>query len=174
MKAKAWLSLGSNLGDKREHLKFAIARLRQNPRISVNKISSLYLTEPWGKNDQDDYYNAAVEITTDLTALELLDFTQLIEKESGRQRLVRWGPRELDIDIIIFDQLLLSSEELTVPHPRLAQRVFVLLPLREIAGDLHIPALGQLDQLIDTCDKSLRIERLYPSDEEGVWYENNH
>jgi 2-amino-4-hydroxy-6-hydroxymethyldihydropteridine diphosphokinase len=170
MSTKVWLSLGSNLGDRLGYLKFAVACLKAHPRIRVNKLSSVYLTEPWGVSGQPDYLNAAVEISTDLSPRELLATTRAIEDESGRIRLKQWEPRNLDIDIVVFDGLHIQSADLTVPHPRLSKRMFVLLPLAEIAGDMIIPGLGGLKTLLQNCEHSQKIEKKYTADqwEEGV------
>lgn len=158
MSSRVWLSLGSNKGDRAAYLNFAVARLQAQPRIRVNQVSSLYLTEPWGVSGQGDYYNAAVEISTTLQPRQLLLLIQSIEAAAGRCRKARWEPRELDIDILVFDDLQLQSADLMIPHPYLGQRAFVLCPLREIAGDLQIPGQGRIDQLLAALPEQQSVE----------------
>ncbi|NLF80781.1 MAG: 2-amino-4-hydroxy-6-hydroxymethyldihydropteridine diphosphokinase [Clostridia bacterium] len=160
MNSRVWLSLGSNKGDRAAYLNFAVARLREQPDISVVQVSSLYLTEPWGVSGQEDYYNAALEISTGLQPLQLLRITQSIEAAAGRCRTARWEPRELDIDILVFGDLQLCSADLIIPHPYLGQRAFVLLPLREIAGDLNIPGQGRLDGLLAALPERQSVEKI--------------
>lgn len=166
MSSRVFLSLGSNIGDRREYLLFALNRLAHHAQICISKISSIYQTDPWGLSEQEDFYNAVVEISTELSPKELLAYTQSIENETGREHLLRWGPRQLDIDILLFDQLILDDEDLYLPHPRLSQRMFVLQPLAEINEDIVIPGIGELDKIIKACDNSQRIERL---DEAKGW-----
>lgn len=136
MVARAYLGLGSNLGDRAALIGEALAGLRAWPAIRVANASSLYETAPWGDPDQPDYLNAAVEIETVLSPLALLDACQEIERDLERVRGRRWGPRTIDIDILDYDGVARADERLTLPHPRLCERAFVLVPLAEIAPDL--------------------------------------
>lgn len=138
MESTAWLSLGANIGDPPAQLAEAVRRLDAHPRISVVAQSSIHITKPWGKTDQPDFANAAVTVETDLKPLQLLDATQAIELEMGRQRLEMWGPRVIDIDIIAFEHMKLISPRLILPHPYAHERDFVLKPLREIAPNVGI------------------------------------
>lgn len=145
--AISFLSLGSNLGDRLDHLSKAITALANQPKIKVLKVSSVYQTKPVGGPEQDDYLNAVVKIQTELSALELLDVTQSIENNEGRIREVRWGPRTLDIDVLTYDDLISADEKLTLPHPRISERAFVLVPFFEIDPQATISGLGKVADL---------------------------
>jgi len=135
-----YLSLGSNVGDRRQNLTKAIDMLAKLPNSRLTKISGFYETEPWGGVEQDPFLNNVVEMETALSPEQLLTECQNIENILGRVRTVRWGPRTIDIDILIYGDLKLSGARLTIPHPYLEVREFVLAPLREIAPDLILPS----------------------------------
>lgn len=141
---KAYLSLGSNLGDRSDYLNEAIRGLNKQTEIKVCKESSIYETEPWGLADQPVYWNMVLEIETDLEPLNLLYACQQVENDLGRERMIRWGPRTVDIDILLYDNVVSSIVELVLPHPRLEEREFVLAPLREIAPMLILPSGGSI------------------------------
>ncbi len=130
----AYLSLGSNMGDRLGHLKAATHALAQSENIEVIKVSSVYETDPWGYEDQRPFYNAVIRIRTTLSPMELLRLCQTIEHQQHRVRQVRWGPRTLDIDILMYGDRAVNSLELTIPHPRMEERDFVLVPLAEITS----------------------------------------
>ncbi|OHX51874.1 2-amino-4-hydroxy-6-hydroxymethyldihydropteridine diphosphokinase [Planococcus salinarum] len=127
-----YLSLGSNMGDRLEMLKQAVRTLVKHPEVNVLKISSLYETDPVGYTEQDAFLNMVVYLQTDLSALELLDLCQGIERELNRKRDVRWGPRTIDLDILLFNHDNIKTERLIIPHPRMHERAFVLVPLLEL------------------------------------------
>lgn len=131
--SKAYISLGSNQGDRMELLRKAVAMLNAKEATRVLCASSVYETAPVGYVDQPPFLNAVVAIETELSPHELLAACQAIEAALGRVRTVRWGPRTIDLDIILIDDLQIDDERLTVPHPRMAERAFVLVPLAEIA-----------------------------------------
>lgn len=133
-----YLGLGTNLGNKEVNLRQAINLIRDFPKTSVSKTSKVYETEPWGYSQQDDFLNLCLEIETKLKPKELLKKCQLVEEKLGRKRLVKWGPRSIDVDILIYDELTLEEEELTIPHPRIGERAFVLVPLSELNNNLII------------------------------------
>ena len=135
---EAFLGLGGNLGDRAATLAAAIDDLRAAAGVRVTRVSSLYETPPWGPVPQGAYLNACVAIETTLSARALLDLCLAIEKRHGRERLVRWGPRTLDIDLLLYGAAQIDEPGLIVPHPRMAERAFVLVPLAEIAPDLTI------------------------------------
>jgi 2-amino-4-hydroxy-6-hydroxymethyldihydropteridine diphosphokinase len=131
---RAFLSLGSNLGDRHRYLRDAISLLSHD--MDVLSISPLYETAPVGGVVQDDFLNVVVEVDTTLSALELLDRCQAAEADANRVRLVRFGPRTLDVDILLYGDSAITSERLIVPHPRMFERRFVLAPLRDLAPEL--------------------------------------
>ena len=136
---RAFLGLGTNLGDRAHYLKEAILALA-SPALTIVAISRIYETEPWGVMDQPQYWNQAIEIETVLEPLDLLHVCQEIELQLGRERKVHWGPRTIDIDLLIYDNRASETEELMLPHPYLEDRAFVLAPLREIAPTLVLPS----------------------------------
>lgn len=151
--ATSFLSLGSNLGDRLDHLSKAVTALAKQPKIKVIKVSSVYQTKPVGGPEQDDYLNAVVKIQTGLSAHELLAVTQSIENNEGRVREVRWGPRTLDIDVLTYDDLISTDDKLTLPHPRISERAFVLVPFFEIDPQATISGLGKVADLYQQIAK---------------------
>lgn len=139
MSHNAYLALGTNLGDRTENLRIALVDL--SPAVCVSARSPIYETPPWGYEDQPPFLNQVVKVETELSPLELLHYIKELEKEMGRQPSVRFGPRLIDIDILFYDKLMLDSPKLTIPHPRMQGRAFVLLPLSDIAPDLMHPVL---------------------------------
>jgi dihydropteroate synthase/2-amino-4-hydroxy-6-hydroxymethyldihydropteridine diphosphokinase len=139
MSHRVFLGLGANLGDRARNLAEAIQRLEQQSEV-IN-TSSIYETDPWGFEDQPKFLNQVAEIRTDLSPAELLAFLKEIEADMGRKKTFRLGPRNIDLDILFYDDLSVVSDSLTIPHPALAQRAFVLIPLNEIAADLRHPEL---------------------------------
>jgi len=134
--AKAWLSLGANIGDPPAQLAEAVQRIDAHPEITVTAQSRILTTKPWGKTDQPDFANMAIEVETGLPPLALLDIVLGVERDMGRERLEVWGPRRIDIDIIAYEREVIVSDRLTLPHPYAHERSFVLDPLREIAADV--------------------------------------
>lgn len=155
----AYIAVGSNLSDPVTQAKEAIEALKSLPKSTFIATSSLYSSTPMGPQDQPDYINAVVEIQTELTPLELLDCTQAIEQEQGRVRKdERWGPRTLDLDMILYGNEVIDSERLTVPHYGMKEREFVLYPLAEIAPNLTLPCGTRLDALLKVINQNgLRI-----------------
>jgi len=130
--SRAYLSLGSNLGDRAGFLCDALSLLSKLDYVTIEKVSSIYETDPQGYLDQADFLNIVCRIETELTPEELLSATGKIESILGRERSIRFGPRTIDIDILTFENEVRSSEKLTLPHPRMLERQFVLIPLYEI------------------------------------------
>jgi 2-amino-4-hydroxy-6-hydroxymethyldihydropteridine diphosphokinase len=150
---RAYVALGSNLGDSQQQLLHAIDALANLPHTRVQARSRFYRTPPWGVRDQPDFLNAVVTLETSLPPHTLLEALLEIERAAGRQRDgVRWGPRKLDLDLLHVDGHTISDETLTLPHPHIAQRAFVLLPLHDVAPALEIPGQGQVDELLRTVD----------------------
>lgn len=136
--AIAYISIGSNLGDREENCRQAIKLIEKNG-IAVRKQSRMYETEPWGVKDQPKFINMAIEAETDKKPEELLRVLEEIEKEIGRTETVKWGPRVIDLDILFYDDLILKTQDLEIPHPLMHERAFVLKPLCEIAPDKRHP-----------------------------------
>lgn len=128
----AVISFGSNVGDTKENIKLAIEALKNNGAVKVRRCSSLYLTEPQGYADQDDFLNGCLLISTYLKPVELLHVLQKIELDLGRVRTIKNGPRTIDLDILLMTGVKMDTEELTIPHPRMYERAFVLVPLKEL------------------------------------------
>ena len=135
----AYIALGSNMGDKEQYLRQAVKALDHTPCCKVAKVSSFLVTEPYGVTDQDDFLNGCLMLRTLLTPRELLDVLHKIEQEAGRERIIRWGPRTLDLDIIFYDDLIIEEDDLCIPHADMHRRDFVLKPLLEIAPYKHHP-----------------------------------
>lgn len=158
----AYIAVGSNLADPVRQATQAIAALKRLPCSQFLCASSLYSSTPMGPQDQPDYINAVVAIDTTLSPLSLLDQTQAVELAHGRVRKSdRWGPRTLDLDIILYGDQQIDSERLTIPHYGMHERAFVLCPLAEIAPDLTLPDGRQLQQLLKYVDKQQLS--IYPS-----------
>lgn len=158
---KAYIGVGSNLGDPLQQVTDVVPRLGQIPHCKLLASSSLYRTQPIGGVEQEDFINAVACLNTKLTPIELLLELQAIEQAFYRQRQVgqKWGPRTMDLDILLYDQLQMNDSHLTIPHREMQKRLFVLKPLKEIAGDLYIPRLGSLQFLIQHAPP-MRIRRI--------------
>jgi len=140
--AVVYLALGGNLGDRAANLRVARQRLAERG-VAIERCSSLYETEPWGVVDQPPFLNAVCRGRTSLAPQALLALAKAIEAELGRVPTVRYGPRPIDIDILLYNGRTIATPELTIPHPRLRERAFVLVPLAEIAPDLRVPGDGR-------------------------------
>ncbi len=141
LESAAYIGLGSNMGDRVGYLRQAVGLLAWVTRVEI--VSSLYETEPWGVAEQPAFLNAVCRVLTTLSPHDLLAETQQIELSLGRKRLVRWGPRTIDLDILFYDDRVIDTPDLVIPHPLLAERAFVLVPLAEIAPGLRHPVLGK-------------------------------
>ena len=137
----AYLSIGSNMGDKEKYLNDGIEYLRTDESVRVLSVSEFIETKPYGKTDQDDFLNGAVKLETLRTPHELLELLHEAEEAAGRVRKEKWGPRTLDMDILLYDRIRLNDEDLVIPHPDMVNREFVLAPLYEIAPDAYHPVL---------------------------------
>ncbi|WP_041522775.1 2-amino-4-hydroxy-6-hydroxymethyldihydropteridine diphosphokinase [Gilvimarinus agarilyticus] len=146
-----YIGLGSNLDEPLEQVTQALQELAALEHTTLLSASSLYRSRPVGPGEQPDYINAVAQLSTELAPEPLLNALQALEQAHQRKRLVRWGPRTLDLDILLYDNLQLNSQRLSVPHPFLAERNFVLLPLMEIAPDLALPDGTRIATLAQRC-----------------------
>lgn len=160
----AYIGLGSNLGDSRQILGQAMAEIGALDAVELIARSSLYRSRPLGPQDQPDFLNAVVGVLTTRAPADLLAALRAIEERHGRRRTgERWGPRTLDLDLLVFGRRVIDEPGLTVPHPRIAERNFVLLPLAEIAPHLEVPGLASVGSLAAALDRNdPEIERLEP------------
>lgn len=140
---RSYIALGSNLGDKKAYLDQAVKALDEHDQCQVQKVSSYLVTEPYGGVEQDDFLNACLALDTLLSPHELLDLLHEIEQAAHRERLIHWGPRTLDLDILLYDNEVLETEDLIIPHIEMHKRDFVLKPLAEIAPYKRHPILGK-------------------------------
>lgn len=154
--------MGSNLGDRELKLLMAVAELGKLPGTKVTALSPFYETEPVGGVPQDNFYNAVARISTTLSPLELLDALKRLEVEVfHRVDSGHWGPRSMDLDILLYGELVLDSDRLTIPHPRLAERRFVLQPLSDIAPKLVHPTLGvSISRLLAALTTTEKVEKI--------------
>lgn len=151
------IALGSNVGDTLGNLREAVSLLEENGCV-VKSVSRLYQTEPWGYADQDDFLNGALLMETDRDPFALLELTQGIEKGMGRKKLFVNGPRNIDLDILLYEGEYVETEELVIPHPRIAQRMFVLRPLMDIVPEMQVGSLGTVSELYEAYDGEERVE----------------
>lgn len=138
-----YIALGSNIGDSEAYLNEAVEKIGQIPTCTVEKVSSYLVTEPYGVTDQPDFLNACLKMRTLLYPEELLKELNRIEKEAGRERIIHWGPRTLDLDILLYDDIVLEEDDLCIPHVEMHKRSFVLEPLAEIAPYKRHPVYGK-------------------------------
>lgn len=146
----AWIGLGSNLADPASAVEQGLDALADLPSTTLSARSRLYRTAPWGKTDQPSFVNAVARLQTLLAPLDLLDALLAIERRHGRDRDrdLRWGPRTLDLDLLLYDRAQIAQPRLTVPHPHLHRRAFVLVPLAELDPALEVPGIGPIAPLL--------------------------
>lgn len=157
---RAALGLGSNIGDTKAHLDNALARLDASAGVRIVGRSNDYRTPPWGPVPQDDYRNACVVVETTLAPRKLLDRCLEIEREMGRERDIRWGPRIIDIDVLLYGDTRVEEAGLSIPHPRMGERAFVLVPLAEIWPDAPIGDGRTAAEALGDCPDVDTIVRL--------------
>jgi 2-amino-4-hydroxy-6-hydroxymethyldihydropteridine diphosphokinase len=148
----AYIGLGSNLEDPRRQIERALGSIREADKTKLTSVSSFYESKPLLDMPGPKYLNAVCKIKTDLSALDLLDVCQQIESDQHRVREVKWGSRTIDLDILLYGDQVLSTQRLTIPHPEMINRSFVLVPLFEIEAGLKVPLLGSLKGLLDRID----------------------
>jgi 2-amino-4-hydroxy-6-hydroxymethyldihydropteridine diphosphokinase len=160
-KERAFIALGSNLGDRAEWLRKARARLSESTAIKMIRASAIYETEPVGKTAQPEFLNQVIEVRTALAAEDLLTQLLQIEKELGRVRKERWGPRLIDLDLLAYGQRQVQTQRLVLPHPELHRRRFVLEPWAEIAPEFIVPKFSvTVEALLKNCGDNNRVQKL--------------
>jgi len=152
-----YIALGTNLGDREENLKLARSALQ--PTIQISKLSSIYETAPWGVLDQPDFFNQVLIGQTKLEPQNLLSFLKELEEKLGRVPGKRYGPRLIDLDILFYDELVLENDKLVIPHPRIEERAFVLVPLAELSPELIHPRSGKSIQALVDDVQALGVKR---------------
>jgi 2-amino-4-hydroxy-6-hydroxymethyldihydropteridine diphosphokinase len=152
----AYLGLGSNIGDRISNLQDTLRLIGELDEARISKVSSVYETEPVGYIDQPSFLNCVIEIDTGLSPKELLKQTNEIEIKLKRTRSIRWGPRTIDIDILVFDETEVDEPDLEIPHPRICERAFVIEPLLELSPDIEIKGLGKLEE----CKKNVADQKI--------------
>lgn len=160
---QAYIALGTNIEPREEYLNQALALLAEDKKIEILNQSSIYQTVPVGYTDQPDFLNMVIQIKTSYKAIDLLNACQEIEQSLGRKRTIRFGPRTIDLDILLYNQENRQSERLIIPHPRMHERAFVLTPLREISPDLYIPKVGKhvVDLINELSVEAIKDVKLY-------------
>jgi 2-amino-4-hydroxy-6-hydroxymethyldihydropteridine diphosphokinase len=165
----AYIGIGSNLGDPIRNCNLAIRAMAADRRNRIIQISPFYRTEPVGKKDQHWFVNAVAALETCHAPRELLNFIQTIEREMGRERKEKWGPRTIDLDLLFYDDEVVQAEDLVVPHPRLHERRFVLAPLKDIAPNLRHPLLNKMiSELLADLPEEEKVIPLCEADQEGM------
>lgn len=158
--ARVFISLGSNLGDRLQFLQRAIDAIAQLPSTTLKKVSSVYETEPVGVKNQPGFLNAVAELQTSLTLKELFQSLKDIERTIGRTKTERWGPREIDLDLLYYNTVCLKNAELQIPHPEIQNRKFVLIPLIELAEDFIDPVTKKMiKQILEYCPDTSTVMR---------------
>ena len=160
--AVVYLGLGANIGDRADYLVRACELLHQHPAIAVQAVSSLYETAPVGFTAQDAFLNAVARVHTSLPPESLLAVTQAVESRLGREPAIRWGPRVIDVDILLYDALQVHRPFLDIPHNALSERLFVLVPLSELEPDLRLPSGEPVRRLVAALPEQGGMTRLGP------------
>ncbi len=157
----SYIGLGSNLNKPEQQIKNALLSLSNNKNIKIISLSGIYKSKPFDSSKQPDYLNAVCKIqTSSINALDLLSICQDIEQQQHRVKLKKWGARTIDLDILLFGDKIIKNKNLIVPHPEMANRDFVLVPLIEITPKLIIPTLGSIDKLIKKLQKNINLLRI--------------
>ena len=166
----AYIGMGTNLGDREGYLKGALQELTSNPSNQVVAVSSIYETDPWGYVEQGKFLNMVICLQTELTAQELLACCMQVEKELGRKREMRWGPRTIDLDILLYNQENIVTENLIIPHPRIMERAFVAIPLVEIDKDITLPNMDKpVREVMDDIPDKKGVRIWKQKDGEGAF-----
>jgi len=160
---QAFIGLGSNLGDRLRWLQHAVINLQETAGIEVSRVSSVYETEPIGPVTQGWFFNAVVEINTSLDPMALLTRTQNIEQALERVRRSRWGPRTIDLDILLYDGLEVRTATLEIPHPEVCNRAFVMIPLLELVPDITLPDGTRISRCLNRLEPPQRVHCVAPA-----------
>lgn len=161
--AQVFISLGSNLGDRIAFLGQALSMLSEQKGIAIKKFSSLYETEPVGVKNQPQFINQVVEVETSIPVSDLMNILKHMEKKIGRTETIHWGPREIDMDLLYYNSLVYNDEIVRVPHPEIANRRFVLVPLKEIASEFIDPVRKQtVHELLHNCQDTSTVRKINP------------
>ncbi len=145
----AYIGLGSNLNNPKAQIEKALSAINRAEEVSLKEVSSFYESRPLLDMPGPNYINAVCGVETSLSAIDLLDVCQIIEDDQKRVREVKWGSRTIDLDILLYEQQVISNERLSIPHPEIANRAFVLVPLHEIDKEMKVPLLGPVKKLVD-------------------------
>jgi 2-amino-4-hydroxy-6-hydroxymethyldihydropteridine diphosphokinase len=156
----AYIGMGSNLGDRRENLRRAVSLLQDSPLMEVKRLAPLYRSAPLGDTGQPEFLNTVAQVAATLAPRELLNCLLEVEKKLGRVRKERWGPRVIDLDLLLYDDMTVQEPDLVVPHPRLTERAFVVVPLAAIAPDITLPGGFTPAVLAAELRKTQFIERV--------------
>lgn len=159
MAVKVYIGIGSNMGDKEDNIREALGLLERDGRVSALEIAPLYKTDPVGYADQDWFLNTVASVKTDLSPRELLGLLMGIERQMGRERTIRWGPRVIDLDIILYGDAVVNTPDLQIPHPRIVERAFVVVPLADLDPDILLPGGKKAASLAVDLSKTQRVER---------------
>ncbi|QCK17031.1 2-amino-4-hydroxy-6-hydroxymethyldihydropteridine diphosphokinase [Mangrovivirga cuniculi] len=162
-----YLLLGTNLGERKENLKIASMKIEEQVGQILN-YSSIYETAAWGKTDQPNFYNAVLEIEADISPEDLIKKCLLIEKEMGRKRIEKWAERLIDIDILYMDDWIVKTNDLRIPHPRIQDRAFTLIPMNELNKTFKHPIfLKTQHELLKSCSDNLKVKKIDKKKPEG-------
>ncbi|MGL4912788.1 MAG: 2-amino-4-hydroxy-6-hydroxymethyldihydropteridine diphosphokinase [Romboutsia sp.] len=166
---RVYLGLGTNMGDRIDYLHNACEILNKHEYINITKKSKIYETKAWGYTDQADFLNMCIEIQTKLDTYELLEVCQHVEETLNRERIIRWGPRTIDVDILFFNDIILNDENLSIPHPRISERAFVIVPLMDLNSNLEIKGTiieNYLNSL--TCEEREQVKEYINDEKEHI------
>ena len=164
MDERAFIGIGSNLGNKEENILRALYLLTAGGRVDLWAVAPFYKTDPVGYSDQDWFLNTVAEIETDLSPRGLLEVLMSIENEMGRVRTVRWGPRVIDLDILLYGNEIVNQRDLEIPHPRLEERAFVIVPLADLYPDRVLPGGFKAKEVAARLQKNQQIELYFSND----------
>lgn len=156
-KNKAYIGLGSNLGKKEKNLQMALKKIASLPEVKILQVAPIYKTDPVGLLEQDWFLNTVVEVECTKDPLWLLEELLEIENKMGRVRTIHWGPRVIDLDLLAYEDIVIKSDKLTIPHPYIKDRAFVLVPLSNISPELNLPGMGRVIDLLNNVEGKEQI-----------------